>query len=787
MGLDLRAWIANCDPSALTATGDSWIAFGQKLENLFDKYVNAVTTVDGAYWQGQTADAAHERATADQKTMRTLVDKLGAVANRAKQGYDEINAPLLRARGALLEASACGYTVGPDLAVSIPAGKQVSDADKKQMLDVQAELHDAAKAIAAADQKVRDDLNKAKADLRVSFISGAALGADIGRKDGADLAKDPSHMTPEEIQRLIDAGRLTPTQIASLQAGNTTTIPAAQMEYLNTIGRSLDGKSPQEIQQIMDKLPPDAQKSLANSFQIMSNPNIQTAAAANDKDLPNNGKGEFSLLPKKMQDSLTRKDLVTTDHNVFQYSPTEDPLSVGINTKTIHLNGVADNQAIAKLVGSGDASYRVGSDVDKHVLDVGAQYLHGQATYDASKGGMDIKVDGEHPFGGQPVSEPMFSSVGDDKQVVKDMVTGPNGNQFMHDVTTHPWTGDNGAAAANLFKFGDHDAVPTDPNNPAQVAVANREGTIMSTVGKYLSSDDTVSQLSNMGNNQSFGQVNSSLAQTMAHSMTPYVDLVAQGTHDPQHNYGFDAQWATDDSHNMKGAKNAFEILDTNKDAQNELSAASERFAVANEVAYAHDPNSPNSVHHLLDAGRLTGINDSALRDANMINGMDQHSADIAAYNQKKAAYESISKLGEIGLDKIPGSDAVLGDVNKNIDKVLGFGGDSLKSSILGDDPSTHPVNPTQINAHDFEKQDWAVMSNANIAPELKAQYPELFDTNGNMRSWNDLNSSGTQLPDQVYEIFNKFGVSNDGHGGAMAEAYRPIVETDVSNPPGKK
>ncbi len=268
----------------------------------------------------------------------------------------------------------------------------------------------------------------------------------------------------------------------------------------------------------------------------------------------------------------------------------------------------------------------------------------------------------------------------------------------------------------------------------------------------------------------------------------PYTDLIAQGASNPQANHEFDAQWATGDGHNFHGAKNAFEILGTDDKAQRELAASAERYALDNEIAYAHDPNGVNSAHHLMDAGRLIGLNDSSMRDANMINGMDQHSADVAAYAQKKAAYDAVTNIGTLGLDKIPGADAALGDADKNLNKVLGLGGDSMKAAIIGDDPGSHPVDPTRIDAHDFERQDWAVMSNANVSPDLKAQYPDLFDNNGQLRSWSDLNASGTELPDQVYRLFNQYGAPNDGHGTAMSDAYRPIVETDpASNPQGKK
>ncbi|WP_441347175.1 TPR repeat region-containing protein [Rhodococcus sp. OK302] len=43
-----------------------------------------------------------------------------------------------------------------------------------------------------------------------------------------------------------------------LECGDTAAIPASQMEYLNQLSRSLDGKTPQQIEDLLSKLPPDA-------------------------------------------------------------------------------------------------------------------------------------------------------------------------------------------------------------------------------------------------------------------------------------------------------------------------------------------------------------------------------------------------------------------------------------------------------------------------------------------------------------------------------------------------
>jgi hypothetical protein len=92
---------------------------------------------------------------------------------------------------------------------------------------------------------VKRQLNGARADLRAAFVSPASLGSDQARTDARQLLDDPSRLTPQQVMRLVEAGSLTPEQLEALQSGDSADIPASQMEYINTLARSLDGKSPQ--------------------------------------------------------------------------------------------------------------------------------------------------------------------------------------------------------------------------------------------------------------------------------------------------------------------------------------------------------------------------------------------------------------------------------------------------------------------------------------------------------------------------------------------------------------
>lgn len=781
--MSLKIWIEYADPSSLLALGDSWIAFGADLEHLFDRYVDAVTKVNDTYWEGQCAQAAQDRALADQKTMRTLADKINAVAQRTKNGYDEIDAPLRRARGALIEAGRRGYSVADTLALSIPPGKTVNDEDKQSLLDLQSELNDAVRSTVQADSKLRDDLNNARADLRAAFIaSPAALGADQGKADGSNLTTQPVNLGADGMQRLIEAGQLTPDQIAALQRGELSTIPASQMEYLNGLSHSLDGKSPQEIQQIMSKLPPDGQRALANSLQIVSNPSINAGpVAADDKDLPNNGKGGLGQLPKQMQDSLTRSDLVT------------DKSKYGIG-REVNLNGVADNQAIAKIVGAGDPQLRVGTDVDRKLLDVGAKYLDGYENYKNSDDFIhpSLQIDGADPsvagqFGPR-ISEDMFAVAGTDKAAVEGLMTGPDHEKFMHNVFTHEWS-DRGTAVSTLFQFDPQDAVVQDPNNPIDVKTAERTGHIMSSVGEYLAGGgdpnarwNELAKMDNHGiNGHSIGQLNPTLVQEISKGMSPYVDVLA-GTPRPElpgfdvpHHINSDGKISTwldpQGNGSYKGAANIFGLMNTDPDpngAGKTLNGAAMFGVLRNEGLYAHDPQLPGSTDSLATAGRLNALVDKGIFSASESNHSNNYADAQDMYDRKRTAYDEMKALTSRGLtETLPGG--------KYGGDILTGGGDNLKEFFTGAKPTESEVSA--IAPPNFAQRSHEVLSQAQIPENLQSRYSDLFE-NGGLKSWESIqfDPKNEHLTTELNELFNKVGQNDDGHGATLRNAYSQVT-----------
>ncbi|PBC45664.1 hypothetical protein CJ179_21055 [Rhodococcus sp. ACS1] len=756
-----RTQIDSWNPATLTEIGDAWIAIGTKVEDLFTRYVDGVTKVNDTYWEGKTAEAAQNRANADKKTALVVVDQLEALANRAKQGFHDVDAPLQRARMAIVAAESAGFRVADDLTVTDPGTPDPDNDRVNDMTGWQRDIADAASATETADATVRDALASARDGLRATFTSAAALGSDQGVSDGTQLVSDPAGLNPEQVQRLTEAGELTPEQLDAVNSGNAATIPASQMEYLNQVSRSLDGKSPQEIQQIMDKLPPDSACALANSLQIVSNDKI-TATVKGDSQVPTTG--GLNLLPDKMVESLTRDDLVTRGFKMV--GPT--------GASSVELNGVADNQAIADIVQAGDAQYKSGSSLDQHLLEVGRQYLDAQVAHEQNPNHKFeyFTVDGRGTEN-TAITESIFTAVGDDKIAVQHAVTQPDtGQNLVRDVLTHNWS-DNGQAAASMFRFDDAEATVEDPHNPADVEAATRRGQIMSAVAENMSTDwDTFRGIPGT-DGQSVGEVNPDLLRTMSHSMSPYIsDLAGAGR--PE-NPGFDiGTWADPaDNNHFGGSSNVFAVMNTDPEAGTHFTQSSMQEILAAEGRYAHDPAAPLAGGDLSTAGRIHGLMDRGLLLSTEDSYSDKAEQAQAIYDRKAAAYGALTSIGSVGLDRLPGGEF--------INTMIDAGGDPLKDAVIGKAPG--PAPSVALEAPDFYRDYYNILQ---ATPELPASfrgdYPWAFDGSGELRSWEDVQSdpaTRSLLKDGYQTMFSRLGNPADGNGERMRNGYDDVVRND--------
>lgn len=754
-----RSQIESWNPGALNDIAEAWDAFGAKVEGLFDRYVDAVTRVNDGYWEGRAAEAAQDRANADRKTALSVVDRLGGLAARARQGFFELDAPLVRARNAIAGAEGDLFSVAGDLRVcdtmAEPSPERVA-----ALQQWQSEIVSAAGDVENADRAVRDALSSCRSELRAMFVSAAALGSEQGRADG-ELIAAGGELNAESVRRLVEAGTLDPAQLASLAEGHEATIPASHMEYLNQVARSLDGKSPQEIDELMGKLPEEGSRALANSLQIVSNTQV-TASVEGDADVPT--RGDVGLLPDKIRESLTRDDLVVRSFE----------MTGGTGFWNTGLNGVADNQAIARIVESGDQQYMNGSELDRRLLDAGRQYLDAQVAHEQNPNSKfeAFVVDGRGSSG-DAITEPIFEAVGADKTAVLDAVSDDkHGADLVRDMLSHDWT-DDGKAASSMFRFSEQDFAVQDPNNPDDVARATQTGRIMASVGEHLSSSDAWKTLSDIpgADGNSAGQVNPGLLRTLSRSMSEYIPGLT-GAEMPDRPGFAPGKWADPNTNGQyTGTANIFALMNTDEVAGKHFTGAAQQTIFDSLGAYAQNPSDRHASYNLVTAGRLEGLIDRGLLIETQDEYQDTAEAAKAAYERKAAAYTLATTVGTYGLDKAWGGDV--------FNALVAAGGDTLKQAIIGAPPGE--AVQAVLTGPSFPAAYHTVLTAVpEIPDEVRAAHPGLFDASGKLTSYEELaaRSGGfDKWQDELRDAFIQVGEYD--HGTVMQDSYRQVILND--------
>ena len=663
-----RSQIESWDPSALTTIGNKWKTMATDAEALFDRYKTAVADVNGGHWGGLAAEAALNRAESDRRAAVRVADHLERAGQIAVDGFHQVNPPLQRARTAITGAERAGFTVSENLVVS-RAGT-VTQEQLAAMAQWQRTITTAANDTASADTDVKNALNAERGTLRAAFVSPATLGSDQAGDDARQLLTDPSRLTPEQIQRLIEAGSLTAEQLEALQSGGMVDIPASQMEYINALARALDGKSAQEIENLLNQLPADARQGLANSLQMLSTTGV-TANVRGDREIPTTGRAD--LLPHTMYENLTRDDLTTNSWEIVG--------RWGYNTW--NLNGVADNQAAARIADMANPALKQNTGFDRAVLDAAGQYLHAQNAADKD----DLFfVDGRgHDFEA-PLTEQMFQSVADDRPAVADAVSGTEGQALLSDVFTHEWS-DNGKAVSDLFDISVQDAVPEAGNSPDE-ALATHSGDIAESVARYMSdhSNDLLRMPDDVST--SVGERNPDLLKNVANDLAPYYSTFAGSETFPDVGH-FET---TNDLADM------YSVLGSNPDAG--VAAAQATYAQQNVLAAEYGAGDGPSTYAQI-AGQMQQALQEGMADAQRT--LDQ--GDVYKANWEHAVESA-------GWDSARASASAVADMAglKPLKYLIDIAGAGLKPAVLG------IVDPG------------AVVDPGNAVPSQEAQ--SLVDTN---------------------------------------------------------
>lgn len=645
----------------------------------------------GARWTGTAADSY---ADANSKQGRVLgqmagldqrlgaeVDRSAAVVAAGRQNLDGVKQWVL------------------DAASTVPQG---ADREQALMPIARKGIGDVADVV----KQTNSDLNAIGARIRTIGNEYQALGDDKNGKkdpkDGDPLSKltgdkaDDDKKAKEQAQKDVEAAlsgnrdaadrvRRVLNTIGDDQLAGKKPLTPEQASYLSQMQAQQKGMSLDAIKRAGDN---GAKDIMANSWQLMSNPNIQfpkTDLTHGALDNPNEMvKGGFAQLPQSVQGAIESK---------------------GMNS--------GEMQTIADIAHSGNQHFQTNTDFDRGMIHKASDMMNSPLWSEHGR-------DAAHVDGDRAVST-ILSAVSPDHQVVHDALTGhvdnPNndpykakfaidGTKFMQNVTHEAW-GDHGAGAGSLFDWTDKASTGPEAKIAAETAhayshyIGTHEQDLL-----HLSEDNTPG----LSGHHTLGEVNPHLVQDMARGLTPYVNNIAGVS-------GGLADFGDVDAHKSNGhldadtdikngtlpnAKGVFSVLNTDPNAAKIFDGAAYAQAVLDDKQFADHPGAVQP-KELYDSATLRGLVDVGTHNAFQAFREDQYAIGMDEYQWKKSAYE----FGMQGLGKIPGAGSE-----------LSFFGSAVESNILGTPqgaPTDHPVPMLSPDAAEHEILDAMVATGHRI------------------------------------------------------------------------
>ncbi|MBP2453551.1 TPR repeat region-containing protein [Mycolicibacterium lutetiense] len=521
------------------------------------------------------------------------------------------------------------------------------------------------------------------------------IPAEQGSGDGQSM--QDGQLTPEESARLQANTTLTPQQLDALARGELV-LPASQMEYLNQVARSLDGKSTPEIRALMDRLGADGDR-LQDALQLVSNENITTVGAGGLK-------GSFESLPEAVRRDLTKYPLNTHDSPVGAYTSARPELL-----------------DLAGMVERGNPALQQGSSFDQAMLKQAEMMLDNSKISDKLP---SANVQDLVPFNkGQvdPTLQAMLSAAGRDQMALHGALTGEHGDRMIENVLTRQWA-DDGAAASNMLTGLAPVAEATNLADPTQVAQATRAGEIMHAVDQWAG-ENAPKLLDIAGTDgQSLGQVNPELARGLAEANRPYIDDMLGNKLD--NTLGFEP---LDDlkKPELPVTRDLFSVIDSDRQAAETLNAK----AYLNGIQYEDNfeksivaGESPN-VGDLHSAGTMRGVIETAANIADNDAIKYGNLEDVRAYESRGEWLDAAKELG--------GQVPVLKELLDGIGKMPG---DPLKEIFVGNLPTPDPT--TGIATTTSESLQYSVASellNNSIGDKSAFSRLGLLDEFGNLKA----------------------------------------------------
>lgn len=157
----IKSW----DVDHLTEAAMHWSAAADRWESVFHEVWQQSRTVS---WQGQAANALHDRTSTDKSLVGSKADQLRQAAAIARKGAGDIGAAHRRVVYAVEDANKAGFKVGEDL--SVTDTRNISNAQQRAARRAQAQtfaadIRQRATTLATLDNEVAANLAGTAADV----------------------------------------------------------------------------------------------------------------------------------------------------------------------------------------------------------------------------------------------------------------------------------------------------------------------------------------------------------------------------------------------------------------------------------------------------------------------------------------------------------------------------------------------------------------------------------------------------------------------------------------------
>lgn len=653
-------------------------------------------TMDGltkaSTWEGESGDAARHGNDVNGKNLKhSAMDNL-KIAASGKRLITEAQDIADRIRALVADA----LNTEPAMDIDLRAGTVT--APNTEYMDDEAKGKVAAKVqrLQGEIANLLSALELVDADLAQVIKGGTGQSgidtATIGDHDAQALMSGT--MTPEEAARLERVLRFSPDELAAYKQGRLT-IPAADMAYMDSMMRNLDGQSPGQIKAMFDKAGIDSGK-FTDAMNVVSDPKVtvtgtNTALKRGDYGyIP--AKGSFENLPSGVRDTLTK---LNGNNSVEAFQPGTQQ----------NFNDLAD------IMSKGNPAMMQGSELNGHMLDQASKML--EATRDTDHAFQYI-INPDFQKSVVDTSQHMLTAAGRDQVAVHDFVAGTNGHsyndKFIGNVLTQNWS-DGGAGAGTML----HNLDTTDP----------RSGETVRAFDQYAASHDLLNMPDYGG--KSLGEVNPELTKALAQANTPYLDDMVANKLDGTS--GFDVLDNPSTDASMPRTRELFAVLDSNPDAANILNSKADLDALQYQQHFGQsvidghgttsDLQSEGTMRGLVQGGALDAATD-ATHDANQ-------AAALAHENQSKwlagakSLAEGVPVVKEF-VERIPDS--------------------LLEKLIVGDAPTPASAPTLAIDSGDALKQAIAQqLFSANIGDQ--GQLAPYFNNSGGLKTFDEVGSDG--------------------------------------------